>query len=145
MARLPVGQKPIVMPHYPHMMAEDIAVWSKYLADPISPIKQVWYDLHVGRPVAVPAAGGEMLQKISAGLTRKRIDAVAQVGGGYWVIEIKPFASMLALGQVISYTRLFIEEYRPDGETWPVIVCDVADEDLLAGYDALGVAVIVND
>lgn len=144
MARLPVGQNPIVMPHYPHMMAEDIEVWSKYLAAPIAPIKKVWYDVHVGGAVPVPAGGGEMLQRISAGLTRKRIDVIAQVGGGFWVVEIKPFASMLALGQVISYTRLFLQEYSVDGEVWPVIVCDAVDDDLLAGYDALGVAVVVN-
>ncbi|MBA7690502.1 hypothetical protein ES703_99031 [subsurface metagenome] len=137
--------KPIVMPHYPHMMAEDIAVWSKYLASPLVTIKEVWYDVHVGGAVQVAGGPGTVEARVAAGVTRKRIDCVCRVGGGYWVVEVKPFASMLALGQVLSYTRLFVQEYRPAGEVWPVIVCDAVDEDLLDEFDAAGVAVVVND
>ena len=45
MAELGPSMKPMVMPHYPHMMAEDTEVWSKYLASPLVPIKEVWYDV----------------------------------------------------------------------------------------------------
>ena len=137
--------KPMVMPHYPHMMAEDIAVWSKYLRDPLVPIKEVWYDVHVGRAVEIPGGGTQIDRRIAAGITRKRIDVIAAVGGGYWVVEVKPFASMLALGQVLSYTRLFKAEFAPVGEVWPVIVCDHVDDDLLDEFDAAGVGVVVND
>ncbi|MBA7479328.1 hypothetical protein ES707_14762 [subsurface metagenome] len=114
--------KPMVMPHYPHMMAEDIAVWSTYLASPLVPIKEVWYDVHVGGAVKLPEGAGEIEQQVALGVSRKRIDVVARVGGGFWVVEVKPFASMLALGQVLSYSRLFVKEYAPVGEVWPVIV-----------------------
>ena len=142
MARLPVGQKPIVMPTYPHMLAEDTGVWSAYLADPIAPISEVWYDVHVGKAMEVTAGASEIEKKVAAGISRKRIDVVCRVGGGFWVVEIKPFGSMLALGQVLSYHRLFVDEYAPPGEVWPVIVCFEADVDLLDEFEALGVAVI---
>ncbi len=142
MPALGLGQKPIVMPSYPHMMAEDTAVWSRYLADPIAPIKEVWYDVHVGRGMSLPVGAPDIDKRIAAGISRKRIDAVASVGGGYWVVEVKPFGSMLALGQALSYTRLFIEEYRPDGEVWPVVVCYSVDPDLIDEFEAAGVAVI---
>ncbi len=134
--------KPTVQPFYPHMMAQDIEVWSLYLVDPVVPIKEVWYDVHVGGPVEVAGGPEELLPRIAAGLTRKRIDVVAAVGGGYWVVEVKPFGSMLALGQVISYHRLFVSEYRPDGETFPVIICENADPDLLDEFEAAGVLVV---
>lgn len=127
------------------MMAEDTAVWTKYLKSPLVPLKEVWYDVHVGGAVPLPAGASDMDRRIASALTRKRIDVVARVGGGYWVIEVKPFASMLALGQVLSYHRLFVREYRVDGETWPVIVCDSADDDLLDEFDAAGVGVVAND
>ncbi len=142
MSALGVGQKPIVMPSYPHMMAMDVDVWSRYLADPVAPIKEVWYDVHVGGAVEVPGGPESLEGRIAAGITRKRIDVVAAVGGGYWVVEVKPFASMLALGQVVSYHRLFVLEYRPDGETSPVIVCENADPDLLDEFEAAGVLVV---
>lgn len=134
--------KPVVMPSYPHMMAMDIEVWSKYLADPVTPIKEVWYDLHVGGPVPVAGEPDEVLPRIAAGISRKRIDVVCRIGGGYWVVEVKPYGSMLALGQVLSYRRLFTQEYRPDGEVIPVVVCLNVDPDLLDDFEAAGVLVI---
>lgn len=142
MVTLGPSMKPVVMPSYPHMMAMDIEVWSKYLADPVVLIKEVWYDVHVGKAVEVAGGPAELLPRIAAGLTRKRIDVIAAVGGGYWVVEVKPYAGMLALGQVVSYARLFVSEYRPDGETFPVIICENADPDLLDDFEAAGVLVI---
>jgi len=139
------SQKPVVMSHYPHMLSEDIGVWSKYLSDPIVPIKDVWYDVRVGKPVRLSAGASEMELRIAAGLTRKRIDVVAAVGGGFWVIEVKPIASMLALGQILSYRTLFVQEYAVQGEVWPVVVCDEIDDDLIDEFGMLGVSVIVND
>lgn len=132
------------MPTYPHMLAEDTAVWSKYLASPLVPIKELWYDVHVGMGIPLPAEASDMDRRIAAGISRKRIDVVCRVGGGFWVVEVKPRANMVALGQVLTYSRLFALEYSPRGEVWPVIVCDSADEDLVAQFDELGVAVIVN-
>ncbi|MBA7532757.1 hypothetical protein ES705_24987 [subsurface metagenome] len=142
MADLGVSQKPIVMPSYPHMLAEDTAVWSKYLAAPVHRIKEVWYDVHVGRPVSGVKPDDKLGMRIASGITRKRIDVVARVGGGLWVVEIKPFAGMMALGQILSYTRLFIEEYRPEEEVRSVVVCDSLDPDLVDEFEDMGVVVI---
>lgn len=145
MAVLPIGQKPIVMPHYPHMMTEDIEVWSKFLESGYARFDEVWYDVHVGGAVKLPEGAGKVEQQVAMGISRKRIDVVARVARDFWVIEVKPFASMLALGQVLSYTRLFELEYGPELAAWPVIVCDAVDEDLLDEFEAAGVGVIVND
>lgn len=144
MLALGVSQKPVVMPTYPHMLAEDTEVWSKYLASPLVPIKELWYDVHVGAGIPLPADASDMDRRIAAGISRKRIDVVAAVGGGFWIIEVKPRANMVALGQVLTYSRLFALEYSPRGEVWPVIVCDSADDDLVDQFDELGVAVVVN-
>ena len=133
------------MPAYPHMMAEDTEIWSKYLAAPVITIKEVWYDVHVGGQVKGIDPSDVMGNKIAAGITRKRIDVVAEVAGGLWVIEIKPFGSMLALGQVLSYARLFAIEYRPVLVVQPVVVCASVDEDLLDEFGAQGVMVIATE
>ena len=145
MAVLGTSQKPIIMPHYPHFLAEDTAVWTRYLASPVKAIKEVWYDVHVGRAVPIPEGGGDLERRISRGVTRKRIDVVARVDSSLWVIEIKPFAGMQALGQIIAYHRMFVEEFQPVWPTWPVIICDKADYDVVSTFDALGVIVIAND
>jgi len=127
------------------MMSEDIEVWSKYLASPVTPIKEVWYDVHVGQGVLLAVGADDIDRRIAAGVTRKRIDVVCHVGGGYWVVEIKPYAGFLALGQVLSYTRLFIKEYALPGQVFPVIVCDEVDDDVVDDFEEAGVLVVVND
>jgi len=135
--------KPIIRPFYPHMMPEDTAIWTEYLRNPIVPIKEVWYDVHVGQGVLLPVGASDIDRRIAAGITRKRIDVVCRIAGGYWVVEIKLYASYLALGQVLVYTRLFTEEYRTQGQVFPIIMANNADPDLIKEFDLLGVGVIV--
>ena len=142
MVSLELGQYPVVRPSYPHMMAEDREVWTRFLESKFIELKKVWYDLRVGSPIQLKEGADETDLKIASGLTRKRIDVVAEVGGGYWVIEVKPRATMYALGQVLTYTRLFVKEYKVSGEVVPVIICDEVDDDLLDEFDEFGVMVI---
>lgn len=139
------SQKPMVMPSYPHMLAEDTEVWTKFLQSAFRGVKEVWYDVHVGKSVPLPIGTSDLEQRIARGLTRKRIDVVAAVGDVLWVVEVKPYANMTALGQILTYTRLFIQDYAFSGEAKPVIVCDEIDEDLTEEFADLGVMVIVNE
>lgn len=139
------GREPLIRPHYPHFLAEDNAVWTRFLERNFERLHEVWYDVRVGKPVKLEEDATEMEKRIARGLTRKRIDVVGWDGGSYWVIEVKPYAGMLAVGQVISYARLFALEYVIKGRVVPVIVCDTIDEDLLDEYEELGILVFVND
>ena len=98
--------------------------------------------MHVGQGIDVGELADETTQRIALGVGRKRIDVICQVGGGYWVVELKPFGSMLALGQAISYSRLFVRDYVPDGEVWPVVICSEVDADLIDDFEAAGVVLI---
>ena len=144
MAELGPGRLAVVMPQYDHMMYQDRDVWTRFLRGVHPVIKRVWYDVHVGESVDVGPDGDELVRRVSRGVTRKRIDVVAHVGGGYWVVEVKPFGGMLALGQVITYARLFEAEYRVDGSVVPVVVCDSVDGDVMDDFEASGVGVFEN-
>ncbi|MBA7486836.1 hypothetical protein ES707_22397 [subsurface metagenome] len=142
MVELGPGQKPLVQIHYPHMLAEDIRVWTKFLRTDAHRFREVWYDLRVGQPVLLEPGASDMDKRIAAGLTRKRIDVVALVEGGYWVVEVKPYANMYAMGQILTYVRLFEQEYITKGEVTPVLVCDSYDLDLLEELDEFGILVL---
>ena len=145
MVDLGPGRKPIIMPHYPHFLTEDTAVWTKFLKTDSFRVKEVWYDVRVGQSMFLPVGASDVERRIADGISRKRIDVVCKVGGGFWVVEIKPFANMVALGQALSYSRLFAAEYIVDGDIIPVIICDTYDEDLVDEFDELGVIVLKND
>ncbi len=144
MAILGPGRPAIVSPAYPHMLGEDTAVWTRFLESGDIALQEVWYDVHVGAVVKGDWEDDSVPARIAAGLTRKRIDVVALVDGRYWVIEVKPIAQHFAIGQVLVYEGLFVKEYEPALETWPVIVCDRVDEDVIPECERLGVVVVAN-
>jgi len=127
---LPVGEPAIVRLAYPHMMKLDALVWTQFLKDDRYDIDQVWYDVKVGAPIGVPDNSDAALLAIAEGTGCKRIDAVAQVGPELWIIEIKPYANYVPLGQVLTYVDLFREKYATSLTLRPVIVCAGSDPDL---------------
>ena len=133
------------MPHYPHLLTEDTEVWTRYLQDPVTPILEVWYDVHVGHGVLLPVGADNLDKRIAQGLTRKRIDVVCRVESSVWVVELKDRASMTALGQALAYHNLFVQEYLTIRSTLPIVICNKADPDLISAYDNAGVGLIVND
>jgi len=129
------------MAYYPHMLFEDVDVWTRFLQMDHSRILEVWYDVHVGQAVPVPEGSPEYLKLVSLGVTRKRIDVICRVEEGFWVVEVKPYANALSLGQVLNYTTLFTSEYGEGKPVFPVVVCDNCDEDLRGDFTARGVKV----
>lgn len=138
------GRLPIVMPAYPHMLGEDTAVWTRFLESGDFHLQEVWYDVHVGAEIKGDWPDDSVNVRIARGISRKRIDVVALVDGRYWVIEVKPLAMHFAIGQVLVYEGLFVKEYEPPIETWPVIICDRVDEDVIPECKRLGVVVVAN-
>lgn len=127
---LGVGRLPNIMPNYPHMLVEDRDLWTKFLETKEFEIDRVWYDVHCGLGLPVPGGIDSMEYKISQGVTRKRIDVICSVKDELWIIEIKPHANMGALGQIITYERLFYDEYITDLMVVPVILCWSMDPDI---------------
>ncbi len=126
------------------MFGPETAVWTRFLESGDFHLQEVWYDVHVGAMVQGDWPAGSIPARVAAACTRKRIDVVALVDGVFWVIEIKPLAMHFAIGQVLVYEGLFVKEYEPPSEAWPVIVCDSVDEDVIPECERLGVVVIAN-
>lgn len=141
MASLGQSQRPVVMRVYPHMLFEDVEVWTRFLQLDHPKIYELWYDVHVGEPMGVPAGSGPAIVAAAAGVSRKRIDVICRVDGGFWIVEVKPFGNMVALGQALGYWGLVMKEFVLDGRVWPVIVCDIVDRDLRDHFTEFGVTV----
>jgi hypothetical protein len=127
------------------MGPEDVRVWTRYLQQRASSLEEVWYDLHVGTPMSVPAGMDESMQRVADAVSRKRIDVVARVGTGFWIIEVKPVCNTEALGQAINYVTLFRKEYPGPEALIPVVVCEQVEVDVIDTSDLLGVLVFAID
>jgi hypothetical protein len=139
---LPQGQAPAVMARYPHMLREDAETWTRFLDMKAHGFTRVWYDLHVGDAVQPQAGSPSFLAAVADGVTRKRIDAVALQRDRLWVIEVKPYASMTALGQAITYLDLFRRSYPVSLPCRAAVVCDQIDPDVEYTAERLGVTLL---
>jgi len=139
---LPVGEPAIVRLAYPHMMKLDALVWTQFLVDDRYDLSSVWYDVKVGSPIATPPNAPPEELAIAEGTGCKRIDAVAQVGYELWIIEIKPYANYVPLGQVLAYVDLFRRKYTTSLTLRPVIVCAGQDPDLASMFTEHKVKII---
>lgn len=133
---------PTIMPNYPHMMAEDRDIWTAFLEGAEYDIEKVWYDVHCGLGMPVPGGAASMEYKIAQGVTRKRIDVICTVKNEIWIIEIKPHANMGALGQIITYEKLFREEYSTPYKIIPTILCWTLDPDISEILSKIGVRIL---
>ena len=141
LSNLGLARLPEVSAKYPHMMPEDRIIWRRFVGNGLYLPDVVWYDVHVGKAVEVASGQPEWMHKFSEYSTRKRIDIVGRKGLDYWVIEAKPRAGIVALGQAVFYSLAFMEEYEHVGEVIPMVVTDVVDEDVRPILDLLGVVV----
>lgn len=123
------------------MMPEDTLIWRKFIENDKYLPEKVWYDVRVGRAVEVPAGQPEWMKRMAEYSTRKRIDMVWLKGLQYWVVEAKPSAGVVALGQVIFYSKAFEKEYAPETPVIGAIVTDKVDQDVEPIFDELGVVV----
>jgi hypothetical protein len=124
------------------MSPDDQRVWRRFLLLHPSKFEAFRYDVRVGSgqfawdgPEANPPA--EWLA-----IAAKRIDVVAQRHGTTCIIEVKPRASMSAIGQVLSYRDLYAAKEKPSTplECW--VVCEYRDEDLIPTYLRHGIGVV---
>jgi len=130
------------MAKYRHMLPRDIDTWNKFIQSGRMAFDEIWYDVHVGKPMDVPAGSPEYLFKIAQGVSRKRIDAIARFGYIYYIIEVKPHANMEAIGQLVTYRRLFQSEYSQYQPLRALIVCDTLDFDIMITAREQGIEIM---
>lgn len=138
MVSLGPSEKPVVKSRYLHMMPEDRALWQKFILNGEFLPDEVWYDVRVGRGIPLDTGQPVWMQKFAEYSYKKRIDVVGKIGQDYLVIECKPYAGIVALGQIVFYSLTFLAEFKPRGEVIPMIVTDSADPDCVSILEDLG-------
>lgn len=98
---------------YPHMREEDIPLWNRFL----DRYGEGWagfdYDVRVGEASKAAVGQDEVAQRTWAALTKLRIDAVGYRAGEIWVFEVKPYAGIGTVGQLVGYRGEFVSEFHP--------------------------------
>lgn len=133
---MPVSREKQIL--YPHMMPNDIAVWELFLAANPLRFDRLQYDIHVGHGYGYDEDSPDWRLRLARGLTQYRIDVIGWNSREATIIEVKPYAGLGTLGQLLGYRHFFIKEiYTP---TLPhlLAVTDRTTEDmrnLLKAFD----------
>ena len=116
---------------YPHMGPNDAALWERFITIFPTLYETVEYDVRVGEGAIREQEVEENVYKQNTkGLTKFRIDVVAvSLFGEIFVIEIRPYAGLSALGHVLGGTHLF-ERDNNLAPVRPKIITDRAQSDM---------------
>jgi len=127
------------MPHpeFPHMMPEDIPVWSRWLTLQSRNWDHIDYDVHVGEGVTIPDDWPDNYKANALGLSLKRIDAVIFYGDRICIVEVKKIAGWKALGQIVGYPVLYSNYMAPTMPVTRLLICEGFDLDLQNIMDQL--------
>ena len=128
--------------NYPHMFPGDVAVWERFLDSYGSIYTGFQYDIMCGVECEQFPRWEENYRRDAAVLSRLRIDAVGYRSDGIDIIEVKPRAGAAAIGQILTYRDLFIQDYKPSQSVRGVIVTGIVDENVKAIADKQGIAFI---
>lgn len=100
---------------FPHMMKRDVPLFCKWVIGPDATLYDRWqFDVKVGYAIMPPGVWSEAQIKGFNDRNRLRIDVVAWDHGLPTIIEVKPFAQLSAIGQVVSYHYYYKKEYGID-------------------------------
>lgn len=141
MVSLGPSEKPILKTRYLHLMPEDTLIWRRFIRNGQFLPDEVWYDIRVGGGIELPSGQPEWMQRFAEYSYRKRIDIVGRKGRDYYIIECKPGAGIVALGQVIYYSLAFLAEIKPPGEVIPAVITDRVDPDVLPIFNDLEIQI----
>ena len=125
------------------MLAEDVPVWYRFLEVWGHLFKRLYYDVCVGGVTLSEERKKDSMWRMWRKTTAKRIDALAELQGEVWIIEVAARPGLRALGQVQVYRSLWIEDPAIAKPEKMVIVCQTLDSDLGAAAAQNGVLLFV--
>jgi len=118
----------------PHMLAPDIPVWYKFLEEWAPHFTALYYDCLLGGPVVEPGEEKDPMKRMWRALTSKRADAIAELENEVWLIEVSAYPGMRALGQLLTYQTLWLQDPKIDKPVKMILVADQVDPDVYYSY-----------
>lgn len=129
--------------NYPHMFPLDKEIYNRFLAKFSSMYLGFQYDVTCGIVSERFPAWDDNYAKDAEVLSKLRIDAVGESPENMDIIEVKPRGNMAAMGQLLTYKKHYIDEYKPTKPVRMVLVCGVIDPNIVELATGYGIVYIV--
>jgi hypothetical protein len=128
--------------HYPHMSKRDGQVWENFLKIYADRFDAFAYDVALGGIVHdIPGfTDADRLGYQYA--TALKIDAVGQTPDAFWIIEVRPEATVSAVGSALVYSMICERDDVFAGALVPTVLCNSIQVDCQWACQQLGIQVI---
>ncbi len=97
---------------YTHMVGDEVAIWSRFIEKFPGRFQTVDYDFRVGQGMEVAPDWPDNRKRDAKSLSQKRIDVIGWNKERPTIIEVKKRVGLSALGQILGYRQLFMEEFN---------------------------------
>lgn len=123
----------------PHMLKEDVPVWYRFLDKWGHLFTALYYDVLLGGPTLTPEQEKDAMWRMWRGNISKRADAIAVLEDKVWIIEVATSPGLRAVGQLLVYHTLWLEDPKIILPEELILVCEDVDKDLLASAAQHGI------
>jgi len=106
------------------MSPAEEALWDRYLVWSPHSFLRLTYDLHLGDHAPLDPTWEQWVVDLVKATSRKRVDVIGETEREIIIFEVKDRADMSALGQLLAYESLYIEEYEPKKPIKKVVIAD---------------------
>lgn len=126
---------------YPHFAKRDAPVWTRFLELYADRFDAFAYDVALGGATVTDALGDEAGRAGWQYITALKVDAVALTASYAWIFEVRPEATVSALGSVICYAMVAERDTVFSMDLVRAIVCESIQPDVDWACQQLGVQV----
>jgi len=126
---------------YPHMAKRDAPVWARWLELYADRFDAFAYDVALGGNTPAESLGTEDERRGWQYVTALKIDAVGLTPTYAWIFEVRPDATVSAVGSVECYALAAVRETLFTVEVAKAIVCETMQPDVEWCCDQLGIRV----
>lgn len=123
---------PIIGRIPPHMAAEDYDIYVNWWPLYAARAKRVWYDVRLGAGsiAALPPNPEPNYERAWIMNTQKRVDMLADMQSSLWLIELRHAATSNAIGRLLQYKLLWLDDPVIDLPLQLYLVTNHYDADL---------------
>ncbi len=122
-----------------HLRPGEVSLFRRF--EQMKPLGDALYsfDVRLGKGMPIDPTWPGYIQRMATALTQRRVDFLARAAAELWILEIKVRAGPAAVGQLLTYLSLFIEQYPQEPLVRLGIVADRNSYDMSDVYEAVGI------
>ncbi len=128
---------------YPHMKPADVEIWEQFIRDNRHFFDRVDYDFPVGSGADFLPTGEDTPEGRENKLYQRKIDVVGYRDGQVWLVEVKPMADTEALGQILTYQKLYLKSKNASQSPTMMVLAGKITNEMKEIYAGKDVAVII--